>query len=206
MDRPSASKSIAAWAIWRSARMSDASPRTVVLPAPRTRNDQQRFRFLDHLDELFTLHSSPTRTLTPSSRRLRQPHRHLLLCGRLPLPPLRLRAPPEENIGRYPRTGLAGILAHALVPVELLLEARLRVRSSFQGAHWDLEFPAAKCADSDCWSGGQPFGNSKAALDHGHLFLRVWHCALLGYRGGKPNGSRRTSRAWLPDLPKRRQE
>jgi hypothetical protein len=31
-------------------------------------------------------------TLSPSSRRLRRHHRHLLLCGRLPLPLLRLRA------------------------------------------------------------------------------------------------------------------
>jgi hypothetical protein len=57
-----------------------------------TRNDQQRFRFLDHLGELFTLHASPTGALTPSSRRLcRHPH-HLLLCGRLPLRPLPRRA------------------------------------------------------------------------------------------------------------------
>jgi hypothetical protein len=52
-------------------------------------------RLLDYLDEMFTLHPSPTEinkgTLTPSSRRrLRRHHRHLL-CRRLCLPlPLRL--------------------------------------------------------------------------------------------------------------------
>jgi hypothetical protein len=35
------------------------------------------------------------------------------------------------------------------------------------------------------------------------IFLRVWHSALLGYRGGEPNNSGKPSRAWLPDPPKR---
>jgi hypothetical protein len=75
----------------------------------------------------------------------------------------------------------AGIARLALVPVELLLRARLRIGSSPEGTHGNFEFPAAKGADSDCRSGAQPFGNPKAALEHGHLFLRVWHSALLGY-------------------------
>jgi hypothetical protein len=46
-------------------------------------------RLLDYLDEMFALHPSPSEinkgTLTPSSRRLRRHHRHLL-CPRLRLP------------------------------------------------------------------------------------------------------------------------
>jgi len=71
--------------------------------------------------------------------------------------------------------------------VELLLKARLRIGSPSEGTHGNFEFSAAKCADPDCRSGGQPFDDFKAALDHGPLFLRVWHSALLEYRGGEPN-------------------
>jgi hypothetical protein len=65
----------------------------------------------------------------------------------------------------------------------MLLKARLRIRSPFKGTHGNSEFPAAKGADSDCRSGAQPFDDPKVSLDHGPLFLRVWHSALLGYRG-----------------------
>jgi hypothetical protein len=107
--------------------------------------------------------------VTPSShRRLRHP----LLCGRLPLP---LRPLPRrvlgEGIGRYLRIGLAGIWRLALKPVELHLEARLRIGSPPKGTHGNFELPAAKCADPDGRGGAQPFGNSKTALDHGQLFL-----------------------------------
>src|SRR5208282_1652450 len=76
---------------------------------------------------------------------------------------------PHEDIGIYPRTGLAGIFAHAFVPVELLLKARLRIGSPPEGTHRNFEFSAAKCADSDCRSGAQPFEDPEAALDHEQL-------------------------------------
>jgi hypothetical protein len=87
---------------------------------------------------------------------------------------------PKEDIGISPRNDVARILGLALVPIELLLEARLRIGSPREGTHGNLKFPAAKCADSDGRSGAQPFDDLEAALDHGHFFLRVWHSALLG--------------------------
>ena len=88
----------------------------------------------------------------------------------------------KENVGISPRTDWAGILGLALAPVELFLEVRLRIGSPPEGTHGNLEFTAAKCADSDCRGGAQPLQDPKAALDHGHFFLRIWHSALLGYR------------------------
>ena len=78
----------------------------------------------------------------------------------------------KENVGIYPRTYVAGILGLALVPVELLLKARLRIGSPSEGAHGNLKFPAAKCANSDCRSRAQPFEDPKAALHQGQFFLR----------------------------------
>lgn len=43
----------------------------------------------------------------------------------------------------YPRSGLAGIWGLALMPVELLLKARLRIGSPSEGTHGNFEFPAA---------------------------------------------------------------
>ena len=57
----------------------------------------------------------------------------------------------KEHIG--PRSGLAGICGLAFVPVELLLEARLRIGSPLKSTHGNFEFSAAKCADSECRSG-----------------------------------------------------
>ena len=57
----------------------------------------------------------------------------------------------KEHIG--PRSGLAGIWGLAFVPVELLLEARLRIGSPLKSTHGNFEFSAAKCADSECRSG-----------------------------------------------------
>ncbi|MGD0213928.1 MAG: hypothetical protein ABSB87_11910 [Terriglobales bacterium] len=74
---------------------------------------------------------------------------------------------PKEGAGSY---SLAGI-GLALVPVELLLKAGLRIGSPPQGAHRDSKFPTAKCADSKRGSGTQPLRNPETAFDHGQLFL-----------------------------------
>jgi len=87
----------------------------------------------------------------------------------------------KHEIGRYLRIGLAGIWRLALVPVELLLKAGLRIGSPPEGTHGNFEFPAAKCADCDCRSRAQPFDDPKAALDHVHLFLGIPRC--LGTEG-----------------------
>jgi hypothetical protein len=68
------------------------------------------------------------------------------------------------------RIDLAGIWGLAFVPVELLLKARLRIRSSPKGTHGNLEFSAAKGGDPDCRSGAQPFDDPKTALEHVQLF------------------------------------
>jgi hypothetical protein len=66
---------------------------------------------------------------------------------------------------------LAGISGLALMSVEPLLKARLRIGSPSEGTHGNFEFPAAKGADCDCRSRAQPFGASKTALDHVQLYL-----------------------------------
>jgi hypothetical protein len=77
----------------------------------------------------------------------------------------------REDIGGHSRSGLAGIVGLAFVPVELFFKARLRIASPLKGTHWNLEFPAAKCADSERRSSAQPFDNPKTALDHVRLSL-----------------------------------
>jgi hypothetical protein len=52
----------------------------------------------------------------------------------------------------YPRTDVVGIFWLALVPVELLLKARLRFGIPPEGTCGNFEFSAAKGADSDCRS------------------------------------------------------
>jgi hypothetical protein len=52
----------------------------------------------------------------------------------------------------YPRTDVVGIFWLALVPVELLLKARLRFGIPPEGTRGNFEFSAAKGADSDCRS------------------------------------------------------
>ena len=123
-----------------------------------------------------------------SSHRLRH-HRRLLLCGRLPLHRLRRRALVEGGHRQLPAQGLAGMFDRALVPVELLLKARLRIGSPLDGAHGNFEFSAAKCADSDCRSGAQPFDDSKASLEHEHLFPRSDHACSQTTWAAYANGS-----------------
>jgi hypothetical protein len=77
----------------------------------------------------------------------------------------------KEDTGSCHRSGAAGILGFAFVPVELPLETHLSIGSPPEGAHRNFKLLAAKCADSDCRGGAQPFNDSKAALDHGRLFL-----------------------------------
>jgi len=78
---------------------------------------------------------------------------------------------PKENVGRCLRFGLAGIFGLALVPVELLLKARLRIGSPAKGTHRNLKFSATKSADCERRSGSQPFDDPKATLDHVQLSL-----------------------------------
>src|ERR1700688_1840187 len=49
----------------------------------------------------------------------------------------------NEDIGRYPRRGLARIFGLAFVSVELLLKTPLRIGSSPERTHWNFKFPAA---------------------------------------------------------------
>ena len=65
---------------------------------------------------------------------------------------------------------MARLFPLALVPVELLLKARLSVGISCQGAQWNFEFPAANRADPDGRSATQPFHNPNTALAHGRTF------------------------------------
>jgi hypothetical protein len=78
---------------------------------------------------------------------------------------------PQENIGIYPCRGLDGLLWLASVPIELRLEARLRILSSPESGHGNVEFSVAKCAGSNCWSGTQPFNDPETTLDHKQIFL-----------------------------------
>src|SRR6266700_1004287 len=89
----------------------------------------------------------------------------------------------KEDIGIYSRRGLAGLLGLALMPVELLLEACLRIGSSSESTHGNFEFPAAKCANCDCRSRAQSFGNPKAASVHWHLSFALAFRAAWVPRG-----------------------
>jgi hypothetical protein len=78
---------------------------------------------------------------------------------------------PKDHIG--PRIDLAGICRLALVPVELLLKARLRFGSPPKGTHGNFKFPPAKRADSDCRSRAQPFDNPKGGVGSCAAFTRL---------------------------------
>jgi len=62
-----------------------------------------------------------------------------------------------------------GISPLTFVPIELLLQVHLSVGGPRQSTHGNLELPSAR-ANSDGWSGTQPFENSKCAFGHRHLF------------------------------------
>jgi hypothetical protein len=75
---------------------------------------------------------------------------------------------------------VVGSLWLALVPVELLLEARLRFGVPPEGTRGNFEFSVAKGADSDYRSGAQPFDD---------LRRRSIMCTLSPGRNGKTRQS-----------------
>jgi hypothetical protein len=72
----------------------------------------------------------------------------------------------------YQHNGLAGIKGSQLMPVELLLKARLRISSPPKGTQGYFKFSAATCADCERQSGTEPFDDPKTALDHVQLLSR----------------------------------
>jgi hypothetical protein len=61
------------------------------------------------------------------------------------------------SLSHDPSTGLTGVLAFALVPVELLLQALLSISGLAQGSHWNLELLTAKLAYPNGRGRREPF-------------------------------------------------
>jgi hypothetical protein len=76
----------------------------------------------------------------------------------------------HEHIGS--RINFAGIWGLALMLVELLLKARLRINRPLERIHRSFKFAVATGADSECRGGAQPFDDLNTALDHVPTFLR----------------------------------
>jgi hypothetical protein len=82
-----------------------------------------------------------------------------------------------------PRSGLAGVLAFALVFSELDPETPLRVGNPLHGGRGNLELPIAKSADSDSRDRAHPFDYSKIAFRHEHSFPQAQnHCQPCGFQ------------------------
>jgi hypothetical protein len=83
-------------------------------------------------------------------------------------------------------SGSASVLAGTLMSIELFLEVRMSIGSFRQMRHGNLEYLAAKLADSDGWSSTEPFDHLESPLRHGSL---VSHspslvAKLAHFRGG----------------------
>ena len=69
-----------------------------------------------------------------------------------------------SSLSHYPGSGLAGVLALALVLPELEVEIPLRIFDPFHGLHGNLELAIAKSADPDSWDCAEPFDYPKIPL------------------------------------------